>query len=70
MEYLKANFEITIMNKNKEEIKKKRVGTAEAAITSALAIFTNLPESNTNTIKIINAYILKSNLADIKEEYP
>lgn len=70
VEYLKANFEITLMSKNKEEVKKKRVGTAEASITSALAIFTNLPESNTNTIKIINSYILKANLADIKEAYP
>lgn len=58
------------MNNNSQEIKKKRVGTAEAAITSALAIFTNLPESNTNIIKIINAYILKSSIADIKEAYP
>lgn len=33
-------------------------------------LFTNLPESTENTIKIINTHLLKSDLAILKEAYP
>jgi hypothetical protein len=70
VDYLKANHEVSVMTARKEEVKKKRIAVAEASLTSALSIFTNLPESNQNTVKIINTYLLRSDLCNIKEAFP
>ncbi len=46
VEYLKARHEVAVMRGRREEVKKKRVAAAESSISTALSIFTNLPESN------------------------
>jgi hypothetical protein len=57
------------MASHREEIKKKRISLAEASLATVLSICTNLPESNGNTVRIINAYVVKADLLDLKEDY-
>jgi tetratricopeptide (TPR) repeat protein len=70
LEYLRGHLEVQVMGSQRDEIKKKRIALAEGSLTTALAIFTNLPESNGNTVKIINTYLARADLASLKEDYP
>jgi hypothetical protein len=54
------------MKLNHEEITKKRVAVSEASLETALTIFTNLPESTENTLRIINTYLIRSDLAILR----
>ena len=58
------------MRINRDEIKKKRIALAETSLSSALTIFSNLPESNSNTVKIVNSYIARGDLGTLKEDFP
>jgi len=70
LEHLRGYLEIQVMSNQREEIKKKRIAVAETSLSSALTIFTNLPESNSNTVKIVNTYIARGELGALKEDYP
>jgi hypothetical protein len=58
------------MNRNYQEIKKKRLALAEVSLNNALSIFTNLPESPSNTATIVQCHLARADLAELKEDYP
>lgn len=51
---------------NRQEIKKKRLALAEVSLSNALSIFTNLPESPSNTATIVHSYLARAELAELK----
>jgi hypothetical protein len=57
------------MMANREEIKPRRISSSERSITNSIFLYTNLPISNENMAKIINAHLIQSDLLSIKEVY-
>ena len=51
------------MKETRDEVPRpKYLGLAEVSIKGALQTFTNLPETPTNTIRIVDAYLLQASL--------
>lgn len=59
-----------MMFSNRSDVKPIRLTVAEGSLTSALNILTNLPESNSNIIAIVHAYLAKADFYILKEDYP
>jgi hypothetical protein len=57
------------MKADSTQFKIKNIGLAEESLNLALNVFINLPESRTNTMNIIDAYILQATLFSMKEEF-
>ncbi len=58
------------LKERRDEVPKpKYLGLAETSINGAIHTFTNLPESPTNTIRIIDAYLLQAGLEIERERY-
>lgn len=66
---LRGYYFLELMKADSAQIKAKNTGLAEENLNSALNVFMNLPESRTNTMNIIEAYLLQANLFSMKEEF-
>lgn len=66
---LRGYYFLELMKADSAQIKAKNTGLAEESLNSALNVFMNLPESRTNTMNIIEAYLLQANLFSMKEEF-
>ena len=58
------------LKERKDEVPKpKYMGLAETSINNAIHTFTNLPENPTNTIRIIDAFLMQAGLEIERERY-
>lgn len=55
------------MQNDSSQVKPKFISITEECLNNALNIFTNLPESSVNTMRIVNTYLLQSKLLLLKE---